>query len=183
MRRALTVHPASDRGPVVGVEAVIRRRGPHALELVFELTGGADDLRIPEPAAPGRADGLWKHTCFEAFLGLPDGGYLEFNLSPSGQWAAYRFSGYRQDMAPLETAPDPRIAVARVDGTLTLEARLDLAGAPELPADGPWRLGLSAVIEDADGRIGYWALAHPPGRPDFHHRDGFVCEVRAPEAA
>ena len=31
------------------------------------------------------------------------------------------------------------------------------------------RLGLSAVIEEADGRVSYWALAHPAPKPDFHH--------------
>jgi hypothetical protein len=36
------------------------------------------------------------------------------------------------------------------------------------------RLALTAVVEDARGRLSYWALRHPPGRPDFHHRDGFA---------
>ena len=43
------------------------------------------------------------------------------------------------------------------------------------------RLGLSVVIEQADGSIAYWALAHPPGRPDFHHADCLACEVMAPQ--
>jgi len=41
----------------------------------------------------------------------------------------------------------------------------------------PWRLSLSAVIEQADGRLSYWALAHPPGKPDFHRADCFTCEI------
>jgi 23S rRNA (guanine745-N1)-methyltransferase len=43
--------------------------------------------------------------------------------------------------------------------------------------DGPLRLALTTVVELADGAPGtlsYWALAHPAGKPDFHHRDGFV---------
>jgi hypothetical protein len=36
------------------------------------------------------------------------------------------------------------------------------------------RLGLTAVIEQANLAKSYWALAHPPGEPDFHHRDGFA---------
>jgi hypothetical protein len=27
---------------------------------------------------------------------------------------------------------------------------------------------LSAVIEDEDGNVTYWALAHPGTQPDFH---------------
>jgi hypothetical protein len=31
-------------------------------------------------------------------------GYVEYNLSPSGAWAAYRFDGYREGMRGLEIA-------------------------------------------------------------------------------
>jgi hypothetical protein len=184
MRRALRIHPDGDRGPVVRIEADVRRPGPAVLALAYELTGQTADLRIPPPAPPGPADGLWKHTCFEAFVSLGEGrGYLEFNLSPSGQWAAYRFSDYRADMAPMAELPPPAISLAsRADG-LVLKTELDLSAVTDLPPDAPWRLGLAAVTEDAQGRIGYWALAHPPGKPDFHHLDGFACEVRPPEAA
>jgi hypothetical protein len=33
------------------------------------------------------------------------------------------------------------------------------------------------VIEDADGSLSYWALAHPPGRPDFHHTEAFALDL------
>jgi hypothetical protein len=42
-------------------------------------------------------------------------------------------------------------------------------------------VALSAVIEDNRGMLSYWALKHPPGKPDFHHRDGFALEIEAPE--
>jgi hypothetical protein len=38
-------------------------------------------------------------------------------------------------------------------------------------------LALSAVIEDEDGVLSYWALKHPAGKPDFHHRDAFALEL------
>ena len=44
-------------------------------------------------------------------------------------------------------------------------------------ANASWRLGLSAVIEDTSGGKSYWALAHPPGKPDFHHADCFALEL------
>jgi len=40
-----------------------------------------------------------------------------------------------------------------------------------------WRLGLSAVLEEASGRTSYWALAHSTAKPDFHHADCFACEL------
>jgi len=39
------------------------------------------------------------------------------------------------------------------------------------------KLALSAVVEDDSGRLAYWALKHAPGKPDFHHPDGFVLEL------
>jgi hypothetical protein len=35
------------------------------------------------------------------------------------------------------------------------------------------------VIEETNGRLSYWALAHPPGKPDFHHSDCFALELPA----
>jgi hypothetical protein len=46
----------------------------------------------------------------------------------------------------------------------------------ELPRAEKWHLGLSAVIEEHNGRKSYWALAHRPGKPDFHHSDCFSHE-------
>ena len=43
--------------------------------------------------------------------------------------------------------------------------------------EGPWRMGVSTVIETVDGAISYWALAHPPDKPDFHHPESFVLEL------
>ena len=183
MRRALRIHPTGERGPVTRIEAEIRRARPATLSLTFELTGDVARLRLPPPAAPGFMDGLWRHSCFEAFVGLAEGNYLELNLAPSGRWAAYRFSGYREDMSPASDLAAPVIQLVRTGEGLALKARLDLSGVAGLDPEGAWRLGLAAVIEDAQGGLSYWALAHPAGKPDFHHWDGFVCEVRAPEDA
>ena len=45
----------------------------------------------------------------------------------------------------------------------TLLAALEVG---ELSSASLWRLGLSAVIEETNGRKSYWALAHPPGKPE-----------------
>jgi hypothetical protein len=44
-------------------------------------------------------------------------------------------------------------------------------------APTPLRLAITAVIEDSQGALSYWALAHPASRPDFHHHNGFVLEL------
>jgi len=48
--------------------------------------------------------------------------------------------------------------------TYTLQAALEFDG-----LSSPLHLGLSAVLEETNGRKSYWALAHPPGKADFHH--------------
>jgi predicted GIY-YIG superfamily endonuclease len=135
----------------------------------FLLTGTIAQLRIPPLAPPTRRDNLWQRTCFELFA-QAGAGYVEYNLSPSAEWSAYRFTGYREGMAELDVAP-PRISVART------EHRLELSADMELPSDVT-RIGLAAVIEELDGTKSYWALRHPPGdKPDFHHPDCFALEL------
>jgi hypothetical protein len=176
MRLALSLHPDFPGPADTRIEVEVARPGPLALELTYGLTGRIADLAIPPVATSARADELWRHTCFEAFIRpTPGEAYVELNFAPSTQWAAYRFTGYREGMARAEIAP-PRLEVRATEGRLTLAAALDLAAMRTLAGD-PWRLALSAVIEDHAGAKSYWALAHPSGRPDFHHAAGFVTEL------
>ena len=116
---------------------------------------------------------MWQHTCFEAFArGSSGTAYYEFNFAPSTLWAAYRFDGYRSGMAVADEINAPRIDVQSNAGHFMLNASLNA-----LPDDAIWRLGLSAVIEETNGRKSYWALTHPPGKPDFHHADSFALEL------
>jgi hypothetical protein len=46
-----------------------------------------------------------------------------------------------------------------------------------LPGDARGPLGLSVIVEDIDGNRSFWALAHPPGAPDFHHAACFTAQV------
>lgn len=165
MAVTLTPHPTTP-GPQMTLSVQMERRGAQ-LWLRYEAEGEVQAIAWPAPAH-GRADDLWRHTCFEIFVQTADG-YREFNLSPSGQWATYRFDGYRQGMADAaETALAPLL-----DGAadyVALESVIDLP-------PGAQALGLAAVIEAADGRISYWALAHPSDKPDFHHPDSFVLEL------
>ena len=111
---------------------------------------------------------------------VPGEAYAEFNFAPSTLWAAYRFNRYRGGMTVAHEIATPEIDVRSTGGTFDLQAPLELGGLVNLPNDAVWRLGLSAVIEEANGRISYWALAHPPGKPDFHHADSFALELHEP---
>jgi len=71
----------------------------------------------------------------------------------------------------------PRIEVQSGPERYALRATLELDWLSSLPYDRGWHLGLSAVIEETSGRRSYWALAHPPGKADFHHPDCFAHEL------
>ncbi len=178
MRHAsLIPHPATSGGRVVSLDVRVSVQPGGELTLTYTLSGEIAGLVIPEPATPGRADGLWRHTCFEAFVMTANGpAYREFNFSPSGEWAAYRFSSYRVG-GPLEQVQAPAICCRACDCALELEAHLPGLARP----DGiRLLLGLSAVLEHTDGTLSYWALRHPPGKPDFHHTDGFILSLDQP---
>lgn len=164
----LVMHPASRSGVVQGVEVVIARDAPGALRISFRIAGEIGRLRLPAAAPALRADGLWQHSCLEAFL-RADGAdsYHEFNFSPSGAWAAYRFAGRRTGRTlPVMTAP--AMQFDRTDGSFGLNAVIPLAGLPDLARASTIHAGLAAVIEDEHGTHSYWALAHAAPQPDFH---------------
>jgi hypothetical protein len=161
------------------IEVRVARPMPTRLALEYELLGELAGVRIGDggptlAANPLPTEGLWRHTCMEVFVAHdPPGHYLEFNLAPSGQWAAYRFSGYRAGMAPLAAPRAPRIEVRTQSERLLLSAVVDLP----LDLSGKLRLGISAVVEDTQGTLSYWALRHAGERPDFHHPDSFGFEL------
>jgi hypothetical protein len=162
---ALIRHPASRCDAIDAASVEIDRP-----VITFEVRGRIGELLIPPPTAPERTDGLWRHTCFEAFVRAEGEGYEEFNFSPSGQWAAYDFSGYRAGMAPLDIPP-PLIETEVSEDRLVVRVTL------QQERRGRCRIGLAAVIEEKGGNISYWALNHPPGAPDFHHRDCFALDL------
>lgn len=144
-----------------------------SLLLTYVVSGDIPRLTVPESRPPARIDGLWRTTCFEIFLRAAGSeAYQEFNFSPSGQWAAYSFTEYRQGMAALDQPQPPRIACVSTPERLEVEVQLH----SPLLAHRDLRAALSAVLTHSDGQISYWALAHPQPKPDFHGAAGFVAE-------
>ncbi len=182
MQLALTLHPDSRCEAVTAIAVDVVRPRAGCLVLRYLATGHIRDVRLPGRTLPSRTDNLWQHTCFEAFLREPSGtAYCELNFAPSTQWAAYGFSAYREGMAAIEKIGTPAFDIQSGETHLALQAELDLSAVDVLAANPRWSLGLSAVIEETSGRKSYWALAHPPGKPDFHHGQSFACELRPPE--
>jgi len=176
---SLILHPAVSEPALESITGHVARTTDGVLSLNYVLKGELDRLRLPARREPAFVDMLWRHTCCEAFIRRKDAAaYHEFNFSPSGEWAVYAFARQRQ-RAPLDGDAgrfDPHVTVCRSDGKLELDAvirldRLSLAPHARLV------VGLSAVVEDTNGVLSYWALRHPLDHPDFHHPDAFALEL------
>jgi hypothetical protein len=188
---ALAAHPSTPNEAVRALSARVWMEDSDTLVFDYSLDADLSRVRVPLPVAsartgPGtqtagtgaRADALWKHTCFEAFLApaqVP--GYHEFNFSPSRDWAVYRFSAYRDGMAPAKISQAPQISLHRGEAGVELEATVRLEALAELRDAHRLKVALAAVIEDQDGKLSYWALRHVPGKPDFHHPSAFALEI------
>ena len=204
----LSPHPASPPTAIEAVTCALVWQGAGHWVADFLVAEPPSALTLPEAAPPDRADGLWQTTCFEMFLRRRgQDGYIEFNFSPSGRWAAYQFDGYRSGARNLEVATpwimglDPvqrqmasyaRFVVRGMDPnsarTLAREREMNLPPPVSyfqhvsledetLQGLGPWEVSVAAVIEEAHGNKSYWALAHPSDKPDFHHPDSFVLDL------
>jgi hypothetical protein len=159
---------------VRGLGVLVRRSASAELQLTFRLHGDISRIRVSPPGVPRFTRELWRHTCFEAFIaveGQPT--YHEFNFSPSGEWAVYAFSSYRNGSPIADEILQPQIATRSTDNQLELDACVRLYSISAIHPHAALRIGLSAVIEASEA-FSYWALCHPADKPDFHNADGFT---------
>ena len=152
-------HPDTPPGAIHTVDAELRRF-PGGVVATFHAVGYVSQLMVPPPVTPGRADDLWRTTCFELFVGDEGESYREFNFSPSRAWAAYAFESHRSGRRDID---------ARIEIETTLNNKSLLVTAKiESEFSDPAPVGLTAVIEERDGLLRYWATTFAPGEPDFH---------------
>jgi hypothetical protein len=173
----LSPHRDFPSNAVAQIEVKVARPSADRLVLSYVVTGEISGIGMPPSAGAKRGDELWRHTCFEIFIrGSSGAEYYEFNFAPSTEWAAYRFNGYRSEMSVADEIDAASIEMQSNPDRFTLQAIVPIDRLSALLRNTPWRLGLSAVIKDKAGNMSYWALAHPPGKPDFHHEDCFAYE-------
>jgi hypothetical protein len=152
-------HPDTPPGVIHTVDAELRRV-PGGVVAIFHAIGDVAKLVMPSPVTPGRTDDLWRTTCFELFVAGEGESYREFNLSPSSAWAGYEFDGHR-------TGRRDTNAQVEIETSLNTK-RLSMIAKIESEFPDPAQVGLTAVIEETDGLVRYWATAFAPGEPDFH---------------
>ena len=173
-------HPSTHAQTVRTIQVLVRRSASAELQMTFRVDGDIPRIRVPPPGVPRFATQLWQHTCFEAFIAVEgQPAYHEFNFAPSGQWAVYAFSGYRNGGPLTNEKLRPQITVRSIDSRLELDALIQLDFLSAIRRRASLRVGLSAIIEAHDG-LSYWALRHPGNKPDFHDADGFALLLEGP---
>jgi hypothetical protein len=173
---SMKCHPATPADTVTAVTVAHEIQPEGRLWLRYFVDCNLENLVLSSPAVPQRTDGLWNTTCFELFLRQPgSSNYFEFNFSASSEWAAYRFDNYREGIADWDTQR-PEIGDDASETHFALEATITLP--PR--GNGVWEASLSAVIHEPGDIKSYWALNHPKGPPDFHHRDCFALKLAPP---
>lgn len=188
---ALQPHPITAGSSDRTLEVRLTPR-EHGVELRYLWSGPSAQIlwpdRVPHPDVRGeRRDYLWHHTCGEWFIGeVGSPGYIEFNFSPSGHWAAYRFADYRQSLGDLvwEGSP-PEIEFSLEAQRAELRAWVPWAAFASFVSEPvrEWQLGFTCVVERSESvlpagtasadTLEYWAVSHPRAQPEFHDRRGF----------
>ncbi len=171
----LVPHPAVPAPPVRQFRAAVSWAAGRKLALVFRLEARISHFRIPRPVQPQRADELWEHSCFEAFIACPRrAAYLEINLSPSCAWSVFHFDDYRKGRR--DVAAEPEIAVLQGPDVVQVEASLSIDAWLRRP---PQRLyvAFASILEDDFGELSYWAPEHPDETPDFHDPRAYTVQT------
>jgi len=167
----LICHPKDLNPSVSSIETSVVRLDADRLQFSYSLTGELSALKVPILQTSAMMEGLWQHTCFEAFIAVHNElGYLEFNFSPSSLWTIYRFDDYRQRVN-YAGGITPKIHVEMTEAELQLIAEIQL---PKHLVNNNLQIGLNAVIENKQAQLTYWALRHPAEKPDFHLKAGFA---------
>ena len=170
-------HPMSE-GRAIRRVSVSLWRSPHQQRLRYTLHGRV--ARLALPTTPLDEERLWEHTCAEMFVADVEtpNAYTEWNFSPTGQNARFRFTAYRQRS---ESGVGDAVTVVseRSSGAFTLKATGDF----DLSSGEHGSLALSVIAREREGAVSFWALGHPAGRPDFHHPVGFQIRLRSNEEA
>lgn len=151
------------------VQVEVETKGNELL-LTYQVQGPLKKLLLPKlNSSTSFKDELWKHSCLEFFIkkeNSPE--YTEFNFSPSGDYAIYHFDNYRERNFYFKNSVCPEIQSSLANSLFELKAKIPLMKG---------EMSLTAVIEDIDQSISYFALAHKKERPDFHDPASFIVNL------
>ena len=184
MKRTLRPFIGNEVDAVEGIEYGLWRDGG-SIGVEFDLYGLLGHLVLPEQSASvdKRCDELWRHTCFELFVREENNekaGYFECNFSPCGDWNIFSLVSYRKEMVPADVVSAPKITTEITKKIFSLRAEVDLIGL--VSESSNIEVGVCCIVENRDGKLGYWALSHPGEAPDFHDSRSFIVRLIATDS-
>ena len=173
MQTASLIPYPAPRLPAIEITGTVSRQN-NILSIRYKVHGDAVNILLPTPSSPTRQHDLWKASCFEFFIAIQDQPqYWEFNISPSGDWNVYAMDEYRQVNMREESAfTQLPFEFRKTDSELSLDISVDLNSI--ISTDQSLQIGITTIIQTADGNETYWALAHPGKQADFHLRESFA---------
>jgi len=141
--------------------------------LNYFVSGDIENIQWPDFDCIQEGNDLWKTTCLECFCLLEDGkSYIELNFSPKGYWHIYYFDDYRQPSQTLKNVVCiSDLVINKKDDGCRLQVEVHLNGISIKD------IGFTAVIEDSNKEISYWALQHASNNPDFHKSETFTNSI------
>ena len=174
----LISHPSTTFGGRYRICAAVSVSPAFEINVAYELEDGSNEVMWPRPSIMGFHDELWRTTCFELFLVLPESqSYIEFNFLPSTQWSAYKFESYRGEKTPIHDVEFSKFSASGHEARRRFNAEFSVPNGTLGNEQAGYRAGLAAVIEERCSNLSYWALTHPTARPDFHHEQGFTKNI------
>lgn len=137
----------------------------------YEITGEVNNiLWASEVNSPKQKDELWTSTCIELFVAQANGKkYMEWNVSPTHDWANYKFNLYRERDNQSEVVIKPTISKTIMsEKTINIEFILQVGELALFLGDKPWEFYPSVILKLKDESFSYWAIQHLSDEPDFH---------------
>lgn len=146
-------------------------------KIVFELLDQEEQVIIPSSQHEHiRKIGLWNETCFELFLMLDNGHYIEGNFTTGFNWNLFYFKTYREtplkEWEIIHMNPIKDVLLSREKSLLIVEFPPEIKSF--LIEQKLKSLSLTAVIKTKNGDTLYYAVKHTDTKPNFHHPDSFV---------
>lgn len=164
---------AQNATPDIQIIAAIESTQVGILQVGFWVNDPNQRIIWPATLAKlSRQDFLWRHSCFELFIGVKNHDlYREINLSRSNAWQAYQFEEYRypEDSPPQQASDIELISLNNTRFGIT--AVLDIN--PFLHQHNlkmkDLFIGTTSVINTATKPL-LFAMQHSTVPPDFHNK-------------
>jgi len=158
--------------PNIKIEANISLKDSILL-IKYIMIGDILSLNIPKYKTPKFVYGLWNATCFELFIANKNqDSYIEFNFSPSKEWACYAFNDYRLKDKNIDVI-NPSIDFLYDEYSAEMIVSFDISYFNYINFDD-LDVSITAVIKNDEDEVSYWAINHAKENADFHARESFL---------